>query len=118
MKQLNNLFIGFALVALASPVFAADSTGSITITSPANGAVLQSGTGNKLEFSVHLSPEGNHVHIYVDDQHPIVDRDISHCPCSIDLPNLSPGNHTIVVKEATSSHALTGVQGSVTATVK
>ena len=118
MKKFKSLFVGFALVALASPVFAADSAGSITITSPANGAVLQSGAGNKLVFNVHLSPEGNHVHIYVDDQHPIVDRDVSHCPCSIDLPNLSSGKHTIVVKEATSSHALTGVEGTVTTTVK
>ncbi len=118
MKNFKSLFIGFALVALASPVFAADSAGSITITSPANGAVLHSGAGNKLVFNVHLSPEGNHVHIYVDDQHPIVDRDVSHCPCSIDLPNLSSGKHTIVVKEATSSHALTGVEGTVTTTVQ
>lgn len=116
MKRLIGLFFGFTLVALASPVFAADA-GSITITSPANGAMLQS-AGNKLEFNVRLSPNGNHVHIYVDDQHPIVDRDVSHCPCSIDLPQLSAGKHTIVVKEATSSHALTGVEGSVTVTVK
>jgi len=117
MKQLISLFFGFTLVALASPVFAADTAGLITITSPANGATLQS-AGNKLEFNVHLGPNGNHVHIYVDDQHPIVFRDVSHCPCSIDLPQLSPGKHTIAVKEATSSHAMTGVEGSVTVTVK
>jgi hypothetical protein len=117
MKRLIGLFFGFTLVALASPVFAADSAGSITITSPANGAMLQS-AGNKLEFSVHLGPNGNHVHIYVDDQNPIVFRDVSHCPCSIDLPDLSSGKHTIVVKEATSGHAMTGVQALVTATVK
>lgn len=118
MKQLKNLFIGLALVALTGSVWAADSTGSITITSPADNAVLQSATGNKLDFNVRLGPNGNHVHIYVDDQAPIVFRDVSHCPCSLDLPKLSPGKHTIVVKEATSSHAMTGVQGSVTATVK
>jgi hypothetical protein len=118
MKQLNGLFICLALLALANPVLAADSAGSITITSPVNDAVLQSATGNKLEFNVHLSPNGNHVHVYVDDQDPIVFRDVSHCPCSIALPKLSSGKHTIVVKEATSSHAMTGVQSSVTATVK
>ena len=119
MKQFTNgLYAAFVLLALAGPVSAADSTGSITITSPANGAVLQSTTGNKLEFNVHLSPNGNHVHIYVDDQDPIVDRDISRCPCSIDLPKLSPGKHTVVVKEATSGHAMTGVQGAVTVSVK
>jgi hypothetical protein len=118
MKQLNSLFICLALLALANPVLAADSAGSITITSPVNNAVLQSATGNKLEFNVHLSPNGNHVHVYVDDQDPIVFRDVSHCPCSIALPKLSSGKHTIVVKESTSSHAMTGVQSSVTATVK
>lgn len=118
MKQFKSLLVGFALVVLTSPVFAADSAGSITISSPANDAVLQSASGNKLEFNVHLSPTGNHVHIYVDDQAPIVFRDVSHCPCSVDLPKLSSGKHTIVVKEATSGHAMTGVQGTVTATVK
>jgi hypothetical protein len=118
MKQLKGVFIGIALLALAGPVFAADSVGSITISSPANGAMLQSGNGNKLTFNVHLSPNGNHVHIYVDDQSPIIDRDIHNCPCSIDLPDLSPGKHTIAIKEATVSHALTGVEGVVTATVK
>lgn len=118
MKALKTLAAGLALVALASPVFAADSAGSISITAPANGAMLQSGSGNKLEFNVHLSPNGNHVHIYVDDQSPIIDRDIHNCPCSIDLPTLSPGKHTIAVKEATVSHALTGVEGTTTVTVK
>jgi hypothetical protein len=118
MKTLKSIAAGLALVALASPVFAADSAGSISIIAPANGAMLQSGSGNKLEFNVHLSPNGNHVHIYVDDQSPIIDRDIHNCPCSIDLPTLSPGKHTIAVKEATVSHALTGVEGTTTVTVK
>ena len=119
MKQLQALFICFALVTLANPVLAADSSakGSITITSPVNEVVL-SDEGNKLEFNVHLSPKGNHVHVYIDDQAPIVFRDVSHCPCSIDLPKLSSGKHTIVIKEATSSHALTGTQASVTVTAK
>lgn len=120
MKLLNSLFICFALITLPISVVAADTTakGSITITAPANDAVLQSAKGNKLEFNVQLSPNGNHVHIYIDDQKPIVYRDVSHCPCSVDLPQLTPGKHTIAVKEATSSHALTGVESTVTATVK
>jgi hypothetical protein len=118
MKKLTGLFFGFALVALSNSVLAADSAGSITITAPVNDAVLQSATGNKLEFNVHLGPTGNHVHIYIDDQDPIVFRDVSHCPCSVPLPKLSSGKHTIVIKEATSGHAMTGMQSSVTATVK
>jgi hypothetical protein len=118
MKQFIGLMFGVALAALANPVVAADSAGSIAITSPANGAVLQSDSGNKLGFNVHLGPNGNHVHIYVDDQNPIVFRDVGHCPCSINLPVLKSGKHTVVVKEATASHALTGVEGTVAFSVK
>ena len=120
MKLLNSLFVCCALATLPTSVFAADppAAGSITIMSPANDAALQSGKGNKLEFNLQLSPNGNHVHIYVDDQQPIVYRDVSRCPCSVTLPQLTAGKHTIAVKEATTSHALTGVEGSVTVTVK
>ncbi len=118
MNRLIGLFLGFSLFALTSSVFAADAGGSITITSPANGAALQSDSGNKLDFNVHLGPNGNHVHIYVDDQNPIVFRDAGHCPCSINLPVLASGKHTVIVKEATASHALTGVEGIVAFSVK
>jgi hypothetical protein len=65
-----------------------------------------------------LGPTGNHVHIYVDDQNPIVYRNVANCPCSIDLPDLAKGKHTVVIKEATVSHALTGVQASSAFSVK
>jgi hypothetical protein len=124
MKSLNRLFFCFALSAPINSVFvnsvlAADSAkGSVTIISPKNGEALPGATGNKLEFKLSLSPSGNHVHIYVDDQDPIIDRDVSRCPCTIALPKLSSGKHNITVKEATSGHALTGVQDAVTVTVK
>ena len=104
----------FVAALLASSAYAAD--GAITITSPANGATIQGNALNKLDFNVKLSPNGNHLHIYVDDGNPIIDRDIGHCPCSIDLPKLAPGKHVIAVKEATVSHALTGVESAVTVT--
>ena len=100
------------------PLMLADAGGSITIVSPKDGAVLDNGAGNKLEYNIKLSPDGNHIHIYIDEQRPIIDRDVSNCPCSIALPDLSSGKHTIVMKEATASHALTGVQASVSITVK
>jgi len=96
----------------------ATTQGSISILAPRDGAVLNSGAANKLEYNVHLSPTGNHLHVYIDDQKPIVDRDVSHCPCSLDLPALASGKHVIAVKEATSAHVLTGVQSTVSFTVK
>ncbi len=105
------------ILALLVPQLAL-AQGAITILSPRDGATLSSGMGNKLEYNVKLGPTGNHLHVYVDNQDPIVDRNVSGCPCSIDLPDLSPGKHSIVVKEATAGHVLTGLQSGVTVTVK
>jgi len=115
MKKLNGFVFGLILALFT---ISAQAAGSITITSPTDNAMLDSGSGNKLVFKVALSPNGNHVHIYVDDMSPIVDRDINNCPCSIDLPKLSSGKHTIAIKEATAGHSLTGVEATATVTVK
>lgn len=105
------------IVALLLPQLAF-AAGTITIISPKEGATLSSGQGNRLEYNVKLGPNGNHLHVYVDDMDPIVDRNVSGCPCSIDLPDLAPGKHKIAVKEATASHVLTGLQNEVDFTVK
>ncbi len=114
----GNVMKKFLLVALLALPQIALAAGSITILSPKEGATLPSGSGVKLEYNVTLSPDGNHVHVYVDNQDPIVDRNVHGCPCSIDLPQLSSGNHVIAVKEATVSHVLTGVESSVKFSVK
>ena len=114
MNYFKSFLLFFALILSAS----ASADGMLTITSPADGAVLDSGSGNKLEYNITLSPSGNHIHVYIDDQRPIIVRNVSGCPCSMDLPDLSSGEHSIVMKEATSGHSLTGLEASVTVTVK
>ena|SRR5271166_2820211 len=116
MKQLL-LCLALAAMPLANPASAAEP-GSITIVSPKDGAVLGGGGGNKLEYDVHLSPKGNHLHIYIDNQDPIITKNVSNCPCSIGLPALATGKHVIAVKEATAGHALTGVESTVTVNVR
>jgi hypothetical protein len=118
MNAIIRFVIGFALTSTILYSGGALAAGSITITSPKDGAELTSGSGNKLEYNIVLSPDGNHLHVYIDDQKPIIDRDVSGCPCSLDLPDLSPGKHKIVMKEATSSHDMTGVEATVTVNVK
>ncbi len=111
--------LALSSLAMAQTASAADhAPGWIKIIAPANGAALPSGNGNKLTYNVQLSPTGNHLHVYVDDQSPIIDRNVNSCPCSLDLPDLASGQHTVTVKEATSSHALTGIESSVTFSVK
>lgn len=119
MHTVRHFIVSSTLVASAMLFCgAAFAAGSITIISPKDGAELSSGSGNKLEYNVQLSPSGNHLHVYIDNRDPIIDHSVSGCPCSIVLPDLPPGKHDIVVKEATSSHALTGVEAYVSVTVK
>jgi hypothetical protein len=119
MKHLKSYLLGISLVSLmlgfGVPAMAA---GSVTILAPKDGAVLASGSGVTLTYDVHLSPNGNHLHIYVDNQSPIIDRDVSGCPCSLTLPDMAAGPHQVDVEEATVNHDLTGVGSKVKFTVK
>ncbi len=118
MKTMSRFIVACTLPSAILFSGAAFAAGSITIISPKDGAELMSGSGDKLEYNVNLSPNGNHLHVYIDDQNPIIDRKVSGCPCDLDLPTLAPGTHKIVIKEATASHAMTGVEASVTVNVK
>lgn len=101
-----------------APAASSSAAGSVTILAPRIGAVLDSGSGVKLTYEVHLSPDGNHLHVYVDNGSPIIDRDVSGCPCSLTLPDMAPGKHQVAVREATVNHHLTGVASTVSFTVK
>ncbi|WP_353433023.1 hypothetical protein [Polynucleobacter sp. MWH-UH23A] len=116
-KIIQKIMVATFGVALTSGVYAADM-GRITILSPKNDAIVNARSVVKLSYKVALGPEGNHLHVYVDDQKPIVDRNVSGCPCTVDLPALSPGMHVVVVKEARADHSLTGVEASTIVTAK
>ena len=106
-----------SLLGSVGHVTAADM-GSITVLAPKDGAMIPAGSPTKLTYNVKLSPDGNHLHVYVDDQKPIVDRDVSGCPCSVELPALTSGKHVVVIKEARADHSLTGLMSSTTVTAK
>jgi hypothetical protein len=126
MRYFKTLFLISALTLAAtsyaqstnSPLMLAAGEGMLTIVSPEDGAMLDSGSGDSLEYNISLSPSGNHIHVYIDNNRPIIVRKVSGCPCTLDLPDLSSGKHTIVLKEATSGHSLTGLEAAVTVTVK
>ena len=109
-------FVTLTLFIPEGVTFAAE--GSITILEPKNGAELASGSDNKLKYDVKLSSSGSHLHVYVDDQPPIIVRKVKMCPCSVELPKLGAGKHKIMIKESTSGHSLTSVENSVTVSVK
>lgn len=127
-SMLTYIFLAALAAALPKAVLAgdagssnlvlADASGSISIISPTANQVLKSGDDVKLKYNVRLSPNGNHIHVYVDNHRPIIDHDVQGCPCTLMLPSLAAGKHRVVMKEATVHHHLTGVSSSVTFSVQ
>jgi hypothetical protein len=119
-KKIINFF--YLLTALASltvfPMYAhSDSmgSGSIQITSPKDGAVIDGKARNEVVFDVQHSANGNHLHFYVDDGNPTIVREWKG---SFTLPSLSSGKHEICIKEAMVNHVLTGLQKCISVTAK
>ena len=112
------LFIVVAAMSLLLPKAVLAAAGSVKILSPMNGQTVDGSGGVDLKYDVTLSPNGGHLHVYVDHRRPIIDHDVTGCPCTLKLPSLSPGKHRVAVKEATPNHHLTGVGSTVTFSVK
>ena len=60
-----------------------------------------------MKYKVTKSPDGNHVHIFVDNGKPEVVRQMEG---TYQVGPLSPGDHTITIMEVTSNHSPTGVK--------
>lgn len=109
------LILALLMFAFTRPLMASDAIveGDFSMLSPVNGVDLPTGNGDMLRYDAKLTPMGDHLQVYIDDQKPLIDKDVKGCPCAIALPTLSPGVHTIVVKEATKDDQLTGLQAKV-----
>jgi len=83
--------------------------GSIEIMSPTEGSTVAANQPLELKYKVNASPQGNHVHISVDQGRPAVVRQMEG---TFEIDPLSPGEHTIKIIEATSGHAPTGVEAT------
>jgi len=84
--------------------------GSIDIMSPADGATVKANEPLEMKYKVNKSPNGNHIHISVDNGKP----DLVHQMEGIyKFGPLSPGEHTVTIIEVTSSHSPTGVKAMI-----
>lgn len=87
----------------------------IKILSPANDARISAGTPVVLSYDVKLAPNGNHIHVYVDNHFAGLSHQLKG---NFDVGTLAPGTHTICIKEATAAHVLIGVNRCITVAVK
>lgn len=98
--------------AIAVPGLAFSATGSVTISSPAEGAKVAE-SGVKLTYDVEPGPGGDHVHVYVDGDQVALLRKLKG---SYTLEKLSAGEHTVCIKVVDKGHAPTGVEKCVKVT--
>lgn len=110
MKAVKRILFGASLL-IAVPLTFADE-GSVTITTPADGATLTANTEHTLSYEVNPGDNGDHVHIYVDDKEDIL-RELKG---DYILPELAPGKHTIGIKVVNKNHTPTGLEQSITVT--
>ncbi len=109
MRLFKSMLLVCAL-GLCGAVLAED--GSVTISSPADGAKIAA-RGAKIDYSVVPGPKGDHVHFYVDgDQVGLLHQ----LKGSYTLDKLSAGAHTLCIKVVDKGHTPTGVEKCVKVT--
>ena len=89
--------------------------GSVTIESPKDGAQLDAMKPTQLVYEVMPGPDGNHVHVYVDDKEVGILRQLKG---SYTLQTLSTGKHDICIKVVNKGHTPIGLQRCVSVNVE
>ena len=89
--------------------------GSVTIVSPQDGAKLDVMNQNKIVYDVVPGPQGDHVHVYVDDQEVGILRQLKG---SYTLESLSAGKHSICIKVVNKAHTPIGLQRCINVSVE
>jgi hypothetical protein len=104
--------LGAVLLATAQLGFA--QGGSVKITSPAEGSKLDAMAQNKVDYEVIPGPNGDHVHLYVDNKEAAILRQLKG---SYTLAALLPGAHDICVKVVNKGHTPIGLEQCVKVSV-
>ena len=102
-----------ALLCGSSMAFAA--SGKVTITSPADGAMIGSSDKMRLSYEVVPGSEGDHLHLNVDGKRVDVLRQLKG---TTEIDPLAPGKHQICIAVNTKGHVPTGVESCVNVTSK
>jgi hypothetical protein len=112
-KQMLKTALVVALLGGSSLAFAAE--GKVTISSPADGAMVSSKDPVKLSYDAVPGPGGDHLHLNVDGKRIDV---IHQLKGTAEVPALAPGQHKICLAVNTTGHVPTGVEGCVNVTSK
>ncbi len=108
-----NMLASLLLMLLWGQAYAAD--GSITISTPTNGATVSAKNKVPVTYVAILGSTGDHLHLYVDGKRVDVLRPAKG---TTELDPLPAGKHHICLSVNTSSHAPTGVETCVDVTAQ
>lgn len=89
--------------------------GSVTISSPANGAMVNKDTPVELSYAAIPGPEGDHLHLYLDGKRIDIIRPMNG---TADVGKLAPGKHHICMAVNTKGHVPTGAEACIDVTAK
>ena len=103
---MNAVKVAAVIVALALSGGAYSEEGSVTISSPAEGAKVGSGAV-KLVYDVAPGPRGDHVHIYVDGEHTALMRQLKG---SYTADRLTAGKHWLCVRVVDKGNTPVGLE--------
>jgi hypothetical protein len=85
-------------------------TGSVTISSPEDGARLKAGQPITLSYRVLPGPQGDHVHVYVDGDEVAILRELEG---NFVLDPLPLGRHELAIKVVNRGHVPIGVESAI-----
>lgn len=103
----------FLLLFVAGTALAAQ--GSVTITSPADGAALDGMSDNMIIYSIEPGTKGDHSHLYIDGDEVAVLRKLKG---SYKLPTLAPGERSLCIKVVNKNHTPIGIEQCIKVTVQ
>ena len=107
------IFAALLFIPIAAP--AASGEAHVKIASPVAGAKLDAMAQTKLVYEAVPGPNGDHVHVYVDNKEVGILRQLKG---SYTLETLSPGTRNICVKIVNKAHVPIGVEQCVKVTVE
>lgn len=112
--DIRKLLVPVVAAGFLCPVAAHAAEGAVRILQPADGAKLDSMAQAKLVYEVDAGPQGDHVHVYVDDREVGILRQHRG---SYTLETLAPGPHRLCVKVVNKGHTPIGLQKCVAVVV-
>lgn len=113
IKTVSRLCLTGSLLLLVTAAWAVE--GSVKITSPTEGAKLDSMATNRIAYEVVPGPKGDHTHLYIDGKEVAILRQLTG---SYPLETLLPGKRELCIKVVNKNHTPIGIQQCVKVTVE